>query len=295
MTSLLAPIPADMAALGATPGAILAALDAHADRHRTPLPGGGTMAWRSWGSGGVPLVLLHGGYGSWMHWVRTALPFAAERRVIAADLPGLGESDAPPEPHTAESLAAPVVAGIRALVGDAPVDLVGFSFGGVLGGHVAAGLSAQCRRFVIVGSAGLGVTRAPMAPMRSWRALEDAAARREVHRHTLEVLMFADPSRIDPLALRIQQTNAEAGRVRSPLISRTLTLRQALPRVTARLGGIWGARDNIAVGHMEERRAALAESHPDVDFRLVADGGHWIAYEQAAAFNATLKDMLAAA
>ncbi len=283
-----------MAALGPTPEAILAALDARATRHRTDLPGGGSMAWRSWGSG-APLVLLHGGYGSWMHWARNALPFAAERRVIAADLPGLGESDTPPEPHTAEGLAAPVIAGIRALVGDAPVDLVGFSFGGVLGGHVASGLGAQCRWFVIVGSAGLGVTRADMAPLRSWRALDDAAARREVHRHTLEALMFADPARIDPLALFIQQINAEAGRVRSPLISRTGTLRQVLPRVTARLGGIWGARDNIAVGHMEERRAVLAESHPDVDFRLVAGGGHWVAYEQAAAFNAALKDMLLAA
>lgn len=282
-----------MAALGPAPEAILAHLDARADRSRTPIPGGGTMAWRGWGAG-APLVLLHGGYGSWMHWVRTILPFARDRRVIAADLPGLGESDTPPEPHTAEGLAAPIVAGIRSLVGDAPVDLVGFSFGGVLGGHVAAGLGAQCRHFIIVGSAGLGGARAPMAPMRSWRELNDPAERRAVHRHTLEVLMFADPARIDALALAIQQTNAEAGRVRSPLISRTGTLRAALPHVTGHVGGIWGERDNIAVGHMEERRAALRESHPGAPFRLVPGAGHWVGYEQAEAFNATLAEMLAA-
>ena len=25
------------------------------------------VSWRSWGKG-TPLVLLHGGYGSWRHW-----------------------------------------------------------------------------------------------------------------------------------------------------------------------------------------------------------------------------------
>lgn len=287
----LAPIPSDMLALGDTPGAILSRLDAQATRHRTPLDDGGTMVWRSWGAG-PPLVLLHGGYGSWMHWVRNVLPFAADNRVIAADMPGLGESDAAPEPHTAEGLARQIVAGLRAMLGDTPLDLVGFSFGGVLGGHVAAQLGAQCRRFVIVGSNGLGLPRAALE-MRSWRALPTPEERRAVHRHSLEVLMFGDAGRIDDLALTIQQRNAEVGRVRSPLISRGDTLRQVLPQVAAALGGIWGAQDNVAAGEVALRQRTLAEIRPDVDFRVVADAGHWVAYEQATAFNATLRAMLA--
>ena len=38
---------------------------AEAQRLETPC-GDGSMVWRVWGSG-PPLVLLHGGYGSWMH------------------------------------------------------------------------------------------------------------------------------------------------------------------------------------------------------------------------------------
>ena len=57
----------------------------------------GDMVWRAWGDG-PPLVLLHGASGSWTHWIRNVLPLAAHRRVLAADMPGYGDSDAPAEP-----------------------------------------------------------------------------------------------------------------------------------------------------------------------------------------------------
>src|SRR5260370_1085220 len=75
----------------------------------------GAMAWRAWGAG-PPLVLLHGASGSWTHWIRNVLPLAGHHRVLAADMPGYGESDAPPDPHTADGLAGPVAAGIDRLV-----------------------------------------------------------------------------------------------------------------------------------------------------------------------------------
>ena len=71
----------------------------------------GAMVWRAWGAG-PPLVLLHGASGSWTHWIRNVLPLAERFRVLAPDMPGYGESDAPPEPHTADRLADLVTAGI---------------------------------------------------------------------------------------------------------------------------------------------------------------------------------------
>ncbi|HEX4114045.1 MAG TPA: hypothetical protein VH020_16050, partial [Stellaceae bacterium] len=50
----------------------IAALDRVA-RHRETPCGDGTMVWREWGEG-VPVVLLHGGYGSWQHWLRNIAP-----------------------------------------------------------------------------------------------------------------------------------------------------------------------------------------------------------------------------
>lgn len=291
MTQPLAPIPPDLAALGATPAAILARVEARAVLDFTPC-GNGQMIWRSWGEG-VPLVLLHGGYGSWSHWLRNVLPLSRHRRVIAADLPGLGGSATPPEPHSAESIAGIVAAGLeRLLPGDTPLELAGFSFGGVVGGHVAARLGTRLRRFVIVGSNGFGLKRAELAPMGSWRRAETREARLQVHQQALGTVMFADAARIDPVALSLQERNAEAGRVRSPAISITDTLLRALPHVRAPLAGIWGGEDNIARGHIAERRAALLSVQPGADFHIVPGAGHWVSYEAAPAFNATLLRVL---
>jgi pimeloyl-ACP methyl ester carboxylesterase len=287
MMQALAPIPPDLAALGPTPEEIQAHVEGLAVRTGTPC-GDGQMVWRSWGQG-APLVLLHGGYGSWSHWIRNVLPLARHRRVIAADLPGLGGSAAPPEPHSAESLADILVAGLEQLLPrDTKLELVGFSFGGVVGGHVAARLGTRLRRFVIVGSNGFGLPRADLAPMGSWRRAETREERLQVHRQTLAAMMFADATRIDPVALHLQEQNAEAGRVRSPAISITDTLRRVLPLVRAPLTGIWGGEDNIARGNIEARHAALRDIQPGVDFHTVPGAGHWVSYEAASAFNATL-------
>src|SRR5437016_13479092 len=104
------------------------------------------MVWRRWGEG-PPLVLLHGGYGSWMHWVRNVLPLSRRFTVIAPDLPGLGESATPPEPWSAQGLAAIVLDGLDIVLprGAPPPHLAGFSFGGVIGGTVAAQLGGRLR------------------------------------------------------------------------------------------------------------------------------------------------------
>ncbi|OYW10223.1 MAG: hypothetical protein B7Z53_01440 [Rhodospirillales bacterium 12-71-4] len=291
----LAPIPPDMAALGTTPAAIEAQVAGLAQRRETPC-GDGSLVWHVWGEGGQapPLVLLHGGYGGWSHWIRNVLPLSRDRQVLAVDLPGLGQSATPPAPEDPQAMAAIVVDGLhRLLPGGAALDLVGFSFGGVLGGPVAVQLGAALRRFVIVGSNGLGLPRAPMAPMGSWRRQPDRAARLAVHRQTLEVLMFADAARIDPLALHLQERNAEAGRVRSPVISRTDILARSLPPLRGRLAGIWGAQDNVGRGAIAARREVLRAADPALPFHVIPGAGHWVSYEAAEAFNATLAGLLA--
>jgi len=131
---------------------------AEAERVETPC-GDGNMVWRVWG-GGPPLVLFHGGYGSWTHWIRNVLPLSRGFTVVAPDLPGLGESATPPEPHTAEGLARILVEGLAiVLPRHEQLHLAGFSFGGVLGGHVAAQLGERVRAFTVVGSNGRGLIR----------------------------------------------------------------------------------------------------------------------------------------
>ncbi len=263
---------------------------AEAKRIETPC-GNGAMAWRVWGSG-PPLVLLHGGYGSWMHWIHNVLPLARLFTVIAADLPGLGESATPPEPHTAESLARIIAEGLAAILpAGERFHLAGFSFGGVVGGHVAALLGEQVRGFTIVGSNGLGLPRQPteLERQKPGGTVGELLA---IARHNLGVLMIADKEKIDDLAVYIQYLNAPRGRVRSRRFSRTDTLLRALPHVTARLSGIWGGRDAGAYPYLDERRRVLDEIQPGLRFEIIPGAGHWVAYEASDQFNPLLADIV---
>jgi pimeloyl-ACP methyl ester carboxylesterase len=271
--------------------ALVEGIAAEARRVETPC-GDGSLVWRVWGSG-PPLVLLHGGYGSWTHWIRNILPLSRQFTVIAPDLPGLGDSATPPEPWTAEGLAEIVVAGLDIVLpkGAAP-HLVGFSFGGVIGGTVAAQLGDRLRGFTVVGSNGLGLQRQPTELKR----VPDGAGEDEefaTHRYNLNQLMIADPGKIDELALYLQQTNHARARMRSRRFSRSGALIEALPRIRAHLDGIWGGRDATAYPHLDERAAVLRQTQPQARFAVVPGAGHWVQYEAAEQFNPLLAEFAA--
>jgi 2-hydroxy-6-oxonona-2,4-dienedioate hydrolase len=263
---------------------------AEAQRLETPC-GDGQMVWHVWGSG-PPLVLLHGGYGSWTHWIRNVLQLSRVFTVAAPDLPGLGESATPPEPHTAEGLARIIVQGLEAVFPkNDDLHLAGFSFGGVLGGHVAAQLGDRVSTVTIVGSNGLGLVRQPT----DLRRVPENATEAEilaVARHNLGALMIADPTKIDELAIYIQSQNAPRGRVKSRRFSRADTLARALPLVKARLDGIWGERDATAFPHLDDRARTLRSIQSNARFEVIPGAGHWVQYEAADRFNPVLSEIV---
>ncbi len=252
------------------------------------------MVWRQWGAG-PPLVLLHGGYGSWTHWLRNIDALAARYRVIAADLPGLGDSATPPAPVTLEGLAAIIGAGLDAVLrAGERFHLVGFSFGAMLGSFVAASLGGRLRSMTLVGSAGMGLRRAPMREMQPPRRHMSRAEMLELQRTNLGILMFADPGAIDDLAVHLQSENVARARLKSRVFAPQDLLGPVLPRISAPLGGIWGERDATAYPWVEDRREMLRRIQPAAFFATIPGAGHWVMYEAAEAFNRALLDRLAA-
>ncbi|HVA13992.1 MAG TPA: alpha/beta hydrolase [Stellaceae bacterium] len=272
------------------PAEIVAAIDGRAQRIETPCGNGG-MTWRRWGSGPT-LVLLHGGYGSWTHWLRNVESLAARYTVLAPDMPGLGDSATPPLPHTAASLAAIIAAGIARVAPDDSVALAGFSFGAVLGGHVAAQMGERVACFLMIGAAGLGLPRGPLALTRVETGMNPAQIA-AVQRANLVALMFGDESRVDELAVYLQNENTRRARLDSRPIAFTDTLVHTLPKATARLGAIWGEQDATAVPHIEKNFAILRRLRPGLYCDTIADAGHWAPWEQPAAFEARLTAFIA--
>lgn len=275
--------------------------------------GGCRIAWRCWSGreGGPapmpaapPLVLVHGGHGSWNHWVRTVEPMAIDRDVWAVDMPGYGDSGDPPVEPDDAAMAAWLAAGLRELgLVDAAsatgvpaptrrIDLAGFSFGGLIAGRLAHDLGDAVRTLVLVGSAGLGIDAAARPPMMAWRAATGRGDRLAMHRHNLNALMLHAPAAVDALALHAQVSNSDRTRVVSKHLSRTARMREWLPTMHAAVRGIWGEHDVTATPDLATRRAQVLAAGAGARFEVVPGAGHWVQYEAPEAFAAALRRAL---
>ncbi len=268
---------------------------AQARRVQTPCGAeGGHLVWHAWGGGAgadpVPLVLLHGGSGSWTHWLRNIEALvAAGREVWAPDLPGFGESDGVPGGLDADTMLAPLQAGLQTLFGNKACDLVGFSFGGMTAGMFTAAYPDAVRQLVLVGAPGLGVGDGRRARLLGWRHLESAQAREQAHRHNLQALMLHDPAAIDADTLALHANNVVRDRLPRRRLSQTEVLAQALGRVSCPVQAIYGVHDVLYVDRHADLQQVLERAAPRfAGLHWVADSGHWVQYEQPQRFDAQL-------
>ncbi len=272
----------------ASPEDIVADLDRRATRRESPC-GDGALVWRVWGEGPA-VVLLHGAHGAWSHWIRNidALT-AAGLQVWAPDLPGHGDS-ALPDAVDGDSLGAVLAQGLQTLLpaGD-QADVVGFSMGGVIAAHLAAVAPALVRRLIIVDAGGLDTpwVTPRVGPI---RGLEGEALR-AAHRINLLGLMIHDPANCDDLAIHVQALNTPRGRLKAFDLVMPDKLLGVLPRVRAQVDAIWAEHD-FPHPDPAAQLDALRAVKPDCEMRVVADAGHWVMYEGAAAFNTALTEML---
>lgn len=276
---------------------IIQRLQAQATRRETPC-GEGSIVWHIWGAGDgqqPPVVLFHGGSGSWTHWVHNIEPLvAAGRQVIAADLPGFGDSAEPPSGGDADALVAPLAEGLQALLGGTPCDLVGFSFGGMTAGLLLAEHPALARRLVLVGAPAMGVTPDRQFELKAWRHLP-AAEQEAAHRYNLGALMLHDTALIDGLALELHVANLVRDRMPRRRLAHTDILARSLPRVPCPVHAIYGEYDALYKSWISQLAAAYAAAA--LDFRgltLIPACGHWVQFERPAAFDAALLAALAA-
>jgi len=251
----------------------------------------GRQVWHVWNqTGGNPLVLLHGGSGSWNHWLRNVLPLSQSRAVWAVDLPGMGDSTLPPNAMDADDLHEPLAQAMHRLWGETAVDVVGFSFGGLVLGFLAAAHPQYIKRMVLVGIPGLGISN-PITNMRGFRegmTLEDRYA---VHCNNLQAIMLTRAHAITPELLDMQEHNVQRDRMRRRRIARSDAMLHVMPRWQCEVHGIWGEHDALYQGSLDRIEGLLAACDLR-SFHVVKDAGHWVQYEQAEAFNQHLQQCL---
>lgn len=264
------------------PEELIAHIDSTADRCFTPA-GHGYMVWRIWGKG-PPLVLLHGGHGSWTHWIRNIPRLQTQFRLYVPDIPGMGGS-ASVGGDRIEPVADAIARGLDALNIDDGYFLAGFSYGAAVAGYVLRRHAGRIRRLFIIGAGGLGRIHPVVDGLKRWQEIADPVARRAVHEHNLSLLMLRDRASIDELAITIQATNSEAARVSHRKAAMAADLAACLAACPVPVTAIWGAEDALTKGYLEERRDFLRGLRPAGEFITLHGAGHWVQYETADAMN----------
>lgn len=257
-------------------------------RAETPVTtaGGVRLQWHVWGEG-RPLVLLHGGHGSWQHWVRNIEPLSRHFRVMAVDLPSFGDSDSY-ETEDLHDYAGLVAQGLGELAPGEPVRGAGFSFGSVIGSLMLKQVEAGVESWALLGSPILG-GRTEVGPrLKKWRGMPIPEHRAAAHAHNVGELMLTGLESVTDEATAIQMAHAEKARGMFRGLFSKLDVPAELKAFPGRLTVIYGERDAIAEHHLEERRANISEVRPDAEFHVIPGAGHWVQYMAADAVNEIL-------
>jgi pimeloyl-ACP methyl ester carboxylesterase len=209
---------------------------------------------------GPTLVLIHGLGSQWQMWRPVLDRLAAERDVIALDLPGFGESPPLEGAQTVERLADAVVAFLRAQGVERP-----HVAGNSLGGGIALALGASGRALSVCGLSPIGfsaarepayqkalllATRATARALAPYadRVMASAAGRTFAMAH-----MTARPWRVPPAEAAGAARNMAASPGFGATLPHGLRWRAVVPDCPTTIA--WGQRDRLLVYARQAPRA----------------------------------------
>lgn len=225
----------------------------------------------------MPVVLVHGlGYARW-GWEPVAARLAERRRVVLLDNRGIGASDVPDGPYTAEQMAGDVLAVVDALGADR-VQLVGVSLGGMVAQHVALQRPACVERLVLVsttpgGAAAHPIPAATLDLLARMSALPAEEALRAAVDNALGSLVGERhdtvASRI--VAHRLSSPQDPAGWRAQAHAGTTHALGEDVARIACPVLVLHGDDDAVVDARNAE---VLGRLLPDATVRTVPGGGH---------------------
>lgn len=251
------------------------------------------LVGQTYGSGGAPIVVLHGLLGSGRNWTTIAKRLAERHQVVTLDLRNHGGSP------WADRMSYPLMAAdVRAYIENAalgPVTVIGHSMGGKAAMRLALDAPSLVERLVVVDIAPVDYDHGTGAYVEAMRGLDVAvlSSRNEVdERLAAEVPEAA--IRAFLLQNLVHGAEGFAWRANLDALSRAMPELMAFPR---------GEHDNYrgpalflsGAGSTYVRpahRPVIRELFGQADLRVIADAGHWVHAEQPAAFLAHLQDFL---
>jgi pimeloyl-ACP methyl ester carboxylesterase len=263
--------------------------------------GGRRVNYVEIGSGdGPPVVFVHGLSGNWQNWLENLPRFGQERRTVALDLPGFGESEPPAEKITISAYGRAVDELCERLdLGE--VAVIGNSMGGFIAAEMAIQFPQRVERLGLVSAVGITSVSTARTPVMLWGRIamlvgsRGAAERRMAItrprlRHATFSTLVRHPTRI-PADL-LWEISLGAGRdAFKPALESFLDydVRDRMPDIACPALVVWGGKDMlvpVADAHEYERLI------PGARAVVFDDTGHIPMAERPNTFNDCMLDFL---
>ena len=245
----------------------------------------GTLGALQAGSGGIPIVFLHGIGSDKSVWDPQLAHFARTRHAVAFDYPGYGDSAPAAEGTSRDDYAAAIFAGMDAL-GIESAHVCGLSLGGVVAIAMHALAPRRCVSLVLadtfaVHPDGPGIYERSIAASADLRVLAEArvdfllapGALDDVRREVIETM-----ARIDPAAYRI---GAEAVWLADQ--------RERAAAIDVPALVVCGEDDKVTPPSLSEELASTIEGSR---FELIPGAGHISNLERPAEFNRIVEEFI---
>lgn len=247
------------------------------------------ISFRIWGQSGPILVLLHGGYGSWMHFLKNVEELSKNFQVIVPDMPGFGESESLPKVPNLDEYAQTLVDALSSLTNGSNYNIIGFSFGSAIGSHMIKFTGDSVNRLTLVGYNRTGNMPFKRPKMLSWRAAKTEEELNTAQRHNLSVMMIHKQEKIDDMAINLQTLNTKGAKVRSLEIVASHDLPNRILNISQPIDIIWGEFDVTLINGIDDAQNRMKELIPDVKFHIIPNSGHWIQFEEYEKFNSIIE------
>jgi pimeloyl-ACP methyl ester carboxylesterase len=248
-----------------------------------------------------PLVLLHGLLVTHHEFRGIIDLLAVDRRVIALDLPGSGESDRP-DPDDADGyslgwLAARVHEALGAM-GVLHCDLLAHSLGGAVAVELCTSVPQLVRRLMLVDPVVFPLElplegRMAMLPRLGPFLWKQLYRRSDLRRHLQRVMSV--PELLDERAVDVywDRLGRDGGREAAYAMLQQMTrlepLMERLPKVSAPMLVVWGDRDALMPVETGER---LVRMVPGARLAVVEGCGHAVPEEQPEALVELVREYL---
>jgi len=244
-------------------------------------------AWREAGDAERVAVLFHGLGGSRIAWGPNLEALADVRRVVAWDLPGYGGSDRVSEP-TFDAYADRAAALIREVSPDAPVDLVGMSFGGMIAQYTTHKYPELVRSLTLVcTSPAFGLDGTDPVEWKNARlsGLETFGTPGAAAETILTSLAGPNAQHVVPEAVAAMQRVPMDGMMDSLATITTHDSRSILPEITVRTLVLIGSEDDETPPSYAE---AIVELMPNARLQVIPGAGHLLNLEAPEALNTAI-------